>query len=321
MVKYSEDLWDGFEHLSVKTDQGLTVIKDITDFIKKRAALEADYGKRLQDLCKTVPGSGLFSKQAPIEKEAKTLRGAFLAWQEEGTKIAYHHIEFSNKINNDIVKPLEAFVKSKEPERRKTVAEGQKRTAAYTTAKTNVDKAKAAYIAASKEAEAATEAHEKVKADLEAAPEAKKKQLGENEKRVQQRTTQLTDKAKAAEAAYQKAVDTANEVSKETYGTHLPPVIEALQQLEEERYTASKAVIEAFHREFRVLPDQLIQRADELSKALEALDVEADLVEYAEAHKSATSEPEIFKFVPFKEPAAATEDKKDDEEKKTNIDL
>jgi len=303
-VKFSTDLWDGFDHLSAKTEVGLTVLKDVTEFIKKRAILEVEYGKKLQELCKTVPGSGMFSKTAPIDKELKTLKVALLSWQEEGTKIANHHIEFSNKINTEVVKPLEAFVKAKEPERKKQIAEGQKRTQAYQAAKANLDKAKNAYLAAMKEAEAATEVHEKTKTELEAAPDAKKKQLADKEKRDGQRATQLNEKAKAAEAAYQKAVDSANDASKETFGTHLPPVIDALQQLEEERYAQAKTVLEAFYKEFRSLPDSLIERAEELSKALEALDADADLVEYAEAHKSEKTEPEVFKFVPYKEPVA-----------------
>ena len=47
------------------------MLKDVTEFIKKRAVLEAEYAKKLQELCKTVPGSGLFSKTAPIDKESK----------------------------------------------------------------------------------------------------------------------------------------------------------------------------------------------------------------------------------------------------------
>lgn len=62
-----------------------------------------------------------------------------------------------------------------------------------------------------------------------------------------------------------------NELSKETFATHLPPVIDALQTLEEERYALAKQVLEAFQKEFRALPDLLIERAEDLSKALEAL--------------------------------------------------
>jgi len=325
MVKFSSDLWDGFEHISAKTELGLTVLKDVTEFIKKRAQLEAEYAKKLQELSKVVPGSGLFSKSAPIDKESKTLKAALLSWQEESAKIAGHHLEFANKINNDIVKPLENFIKTKEPERKKAIAEGQKRTKVYLDAKANLEKAKEAYVRTMKEAEQATEAHEKAKAELENGPEAKKKQLGENEKRASQKATQLTEKGKAAEAAYQKAVDTANEVAKETFTTHLPPIIDSLQQLEEERYAQAKAVLESFHGGFKALPEQLMERAEELSKVLESLDVEADLSDFVQEKKGTASEPEPFKFVPFKEPAvtstSTSEETKDDTEKTEGSEL
>ena len=50
------------------------MVKDISDFLKKRATLEAEYAKNLAALCKGVPGSsgGLFSKgPAAVEKETK----------------------------------------------------------------------------------------------------------------------------------------------------------------------------------------------------------------------------------------------------------
>jgi len=295
----------------------------VTEFIKKRVALEAEYAKKLQELCKAVPGSGLFSKSAPIDKESKTLKAAFLSWQEEGAKIAVHHLDFANKVNTDIVKPLETFIKTKEPERKKSIVEGQKRLKVYIDAKGNLDKSKDVYLKTMKEAEQATEAHEKAKTDLENGSEAKKKQLGDNEKRAGQKATQLTEKGKATETAYQKAVDTANDVAKETFGTHLPPVLDALQALEEERYNQSKFVLELFHKEFRALPDQLIERADELAKALEALSVETDLEEFVNEKKGPNTEPEVFRFVSYKEPATSstttTSEETLEEEKKDEL--
>lgn len=46
-------------------------MKDVIEFIRKRVALETEYAKKLQELSKTVPGSGMFSKTAPIDKESK----------------------------------------------------------------------------------------------------------------------------------------------------------------------------------------------------------------------------------------------------------
>lgn len=58
----------------------MKVLKDVTEFIKKRAVLEAEYAKKLQELCKTVPGSGMFSKSAPIDKESKYER-EWVVWE------------------------------------------------------------------------------------------------------------------------------------------------------------------------------------------------------------------------------------------------
>jgi len=253
-----------------------------------------------------VPGSGVFSKSAPIDKESKTLKAAFLSLQEEGVKAATHHLEFATKITNDVVKPLENFHKTKETERKKAIAEGQKRTKAHLDAKANHDKAQDTYKRSMKEAEQATEAHEKAKTEHDSGPEAKKKQLADNEKRAAQKAIQLTEKSKAAEAAYQKAVETVNEVVKENFSTHLPPVLDALQQLEEDRYAMSKAVLESYQKEFRALPDLLIERAEAIATVIAALDLDADLTEFADAKKGPNSEPEEVKFVPYKEPPAGS---------------
>ncbi len=81
----------------------------------------------------------------------------------------------------------------------------------------------------------------------------------------------MVEKGKQAETAYQKAVDVVNDMSKDVFGTQLPPIIDGLQQLEEDRYAQAKTCLETFHKEFRALPDSLIERAEDLLKALEAL--------------------------------------------------
>jgi len=303
MVKVSEELWDGFDHVSVKTEKGLQVTRDITDFLKKRAELEQDYAKKLAALCKTAPGAGFLSKDTLVEKETKTLKAALLSIQEEGLKTSNHHQDFATKITNDVVKPLETFIKAKDVERKKVVADGQKRIKTLADSKSAADKAKEAYLKASKEAEAATEAHEKAQKDLNGAPDNKKFQ--EAEKRAQQKVGPLTEKAKTAEQAYQKAVEAANETITKTYGEHLPPILDSLQTLEEERYTTLKNVLQEYHTGQKAVPQGLDERCADIEKAIGNLDTDADLSEFVEAHKSAVTEPELVKFVPYKEPKDA----------------
>jgi hypothetical protein len=302
MVKFSTDLWDGFDICSAKTEQGLQVAKDIIEFLKKRAELEQEYAKKLATLCKSPPGSsGFFGGKGPtpVEKETKTLKAALLCIQEEGARISTHHLEYSNKLQNDVIKPLEAFVKAKDPERRKVVTEGQKRVKALNDAKATADKSKDAYQRAMKEAEAAAEAHAKAQKDLQGASDNKRFQ--EAEKRASQRVGPLTDKAKQAEATYQKSVEQANELQRSTYQEHLPPIMDTMQQLEEERFAALRSALQEYLSGQRAIPGCLEERCNEMDRHISAIDHESDLLEFCDSHRSDSSEPDPIPFVPYKD--------------------
>lgn len=59
----------GFNSIEIKTTLGLQEVKDISDYLKRRAAIEAEYAKKLTDLYKEKPGSGFFTKEPAILKE------------------------------------------------------------------------------------------------------------------------------------------------------------------------------------------------------------------------------------------------------------
>jgi hypothetical protein len=302
-------LWDGFDAINARSDQGIQVVKDIAEFLKKRAQLEAEYAKNLAALCKAAPGSaggGLFGKSGPaaIEKETKTLKAALLSIQEEGSRAATGHQEFANKVLNDVVKPLETFLKNKEADKKKFTTDGQKRVKALQEAKAAVDKAKDVYLKTSKEAETATEAHDKAKKDLEGTPDNKKHQ--EAEKRAAQKAAPLNEKAKSLETAYQKSVETANDLIVKTYGEYLPPLIDSFQALEEERYSQLRTVLQEYVAAQRLVPENLQERVQDIDKNVTAIDVEGDLTEFVDAHRSPTTEPAKLVFTPYKEPAGSS---------------
>jgi len=196
------------------------------------------------------------------------------------------------------------FLKSKDAERKKVTTEGAKRVRSVHEAKVAVDKTKEAYHKVSKEAEAATEAHEKAKADLNTSPTDKK--IVEAEKRAAQKVGPLNEKLKAAEAAYHKAVESANEVIAKTFSDHLPPLIDSLQQLEEERYKHLNEALKEFLAGQRAVPTNLEERCQEIEKHTSSIDIEADLSEFVESHRSSATEPEKYKFIGYKDHAVTS---------------
>jgi len=304
MVKFSKDLWDSFEAIAAKTDVGTAATKDLVDFLSKRAKIEADYAKSLAELCKKPSGGGLFSKGDPLEKEAKTIKAVIVSLREEGAHTATSHQEFSAKIVTDVVKPLEGFLKSKDNERKKSIQEGQKRLKAQADAKNAHDRAKESYTKAGKESDAASEAHEKAQKDLFADPENKK--LKENEKKAATKVQPAGDKLKAAEGAYQKAVDSVNDVQAKTFTEYLPPILDFLQQYEEDRFAVLRQVLGDFLRHQKSVPDQINGFALEIAKQIDSLDLGGDLDEFVTANAKDKSEPVAYTFANYKEEASGS---------------
>jgi len=302
MVKFSKDLWDSFDAISNKTEISTSVSKDLVEFLSKRAKIEADYAKSLSELCKK-PAGGLFAKGDSVEKEAKSIKAVILSLREEGLHAATAHQEFSAKIITEVVKPLEGFLKSKDNERRKVLQDGQKRLKAQADAKALHDRAKDTYSKAGKESDNASEAHEKAQKDLFA--DAENKKLKENEKRAAQKVQPSADKLKSAEAAYQKAVDGVNDIQAKTFTEHLPPILDFLQQFEEDRFAVLRQILSDFLRLQKAVPDQENNFALELAKQVDALDLEGDLDEFVKAHAKDSSEPAPYTFIGYKETDAS----------------
>jgi len=292
------------------------VVKDITDFLKKRAEIESAYARSLAALCKTVPGvgGGLFggsNKSAPVERENKTLKAALLSLQEEGLKASNAHQEFTNKIVSEVLKPLDTFIKTKELERKKFQLEGQKRLKALADAKSQAEKAREAFQRATKELEAANKEHEKAKNDLVLGPDNKR--LQETEKRIAGKIPAIADKVKASETAYLKAVEATNEVITKSYSEHIPPLIDGLQQLETDRYSLLQTVLQEFVTLQRTIPSNLEERCQELDKRFSEVDVEADFNDFIETHKATAKEPELVKPIGVKETPKEEEKEKEKE--------
>jgi len=301
MTKFSKDLWDSFDAVAAKTETSASVAAQLVEFLSKRAKIEADYAKNLSELSKKPwPSGGLFGGKGDIvDKEAKSIKGVILSLREEGAHIAAAHQEFSAKILSEVVRPVEGFLKSKENDRKKNIAEAQKRLKVQVDAKQSHDRAKDVYSKAGKDSDIASEAHEKAQKDLFA--DADNKKLKENEKKAAQKVQPTADKLKAAEAAYQKAVDQVNDIQAKTFTEHLPPILDFLQQFEEDRFAVLRQILADALRLQKEVPEKISGYTLEIAKQVDGLDLEGDLDEFVKANAKDKTEPTPYIFVGYKD--------------------
>lgn len=283
---YSTELMDYFEAVNARLENGLQVCRDVSAFYKKKAALEETYAKGLIELCKQVPSAGglggLFARGPPaLDKEGATLRGAILSVQEETGKIATKHLDFANKINTDVCAPLELFIKSKEAEKKKLVADAQRYLKNYKDTQAAAVRARDNYHKLSKEFETAKD--ELLKLDSAAASDPKKKPQVD---KAAARVTDLENRLDAAIKAYQEAITKANETQATYFSTELPTVLSQLQEMDESRFATLSSAVQCYYIHQGTISAFIDEKSKDMSKHLDAANSDADLKDFIDKTKA-----------------------------------
>jgi len=297
-IKYSVELLEGFEVLAHKTDTGIQVCKDISEFYKKRAGIEEKYAKDLQNLYKSLPGASFLTKEPAITKETKTLKEALLSVQEKGNKLTEAHLELSTKIQNDICKVLDLWIKAKDPERKKIIADGAKNLKTLHELKANVPKAKDAYERIMRDADVAKEQLMKCEKDQVNQPDNKR--LDPLTRKASQKHIDLVEKAKSLDAAYQGAVKKVNEELNACRKEKMPDILEQFQKWDEDHWNTLISAVRSYKSIEEDLPTAIQTQCEEIYEVVEAASIEDDFKEFIAAHKQATENEAEIVYTPFK---------------------
>jgi len=309
--KWSEELLGAFTAISTKTEAGLQVVKDIAEFYRARAKIEDQYAKAMAALYKSPPGAGFFTKEPAITKEHRTLKEAILGVLERGLKSSEAHQDFANKINNEICKNLDGWVRAKTNDRLKAIGEGQKHVKTVSDAKAAVNRNRAEYERLMKEMDVAREQLLKAEKDEQTAPDNKR--LPPITKKATEKWLQLKIKAKAAEISYQEAVKKANEEVESHNGEKMPIVFENLQTWEEDRWNVLLNSVKSYKVAQEAVPVVIDAQAKELVSNYEAADIEADFREFINSNKKEDIPlDDGLEFIAYKSKFADEEEKKEE---------
>jgi len=311
--KWSEELLGSFTTVVSKTEAGLQIVKDIAEFYRARARLEDEYAKKLATLCKTPPGAGFFTKEPAVTKEHRTLKESLLGVLEKGTKVSEAHQEFANKINTEICKNLDTWIKNKTNDRLKITGEGQKHVKTVADAKASVIRNKSEYERLMKETDVIKEQLLKAEKDEKASPDNKK--LPPITKRASERWSQAKEKSKTQESSYQASVKKGNEELEVYRSEKMPSVLENLQKWEEERWNVLLSSVRTFKTIQEAVPVVIDAQTKELVNNYEAADIEADFREFINSNKKEEIplNEDNLEFIQFKSKFGDDEEEKKEE--------
>lgn len=295
--KFSQELVYNFNNLVARSELSFQIIKDVCEFLKKRAEIEAEYAKKLNQHYKTLPGAGVFVKEPPFVKETKTLKDALQGISDKGIQVSDQHLEVSNKIMNDICKVLDTWMKTKDPERKKIIGEGQKLLKSLADAKSNVQKNRANYEKLWKDSDIAKDGLLKSEKDQVNQPENKK--LEAITKKASENYNSALTKAKASDSAYRTSVDKTNEELNSFSTDKMPALLEQFQQLEQDRWNTLLGIVKSFKSIQESLPTVIQKEVDELQTVIDSANFENDIAELITSAKKEKDEDKL-EFVAFK---------------------
>ena len=291
----SKELWDGFDKICARIDTQVTASHDYLAIITRRARAEQEFGRVLFESTKVIPGN---PRGPAVKKLEASLQDAFLNVSECQNKVGERHIEVAKKLSEETIKPLEACLRKVEAEKRKVMAEGDRKQKAFQDAQLAAKRYHDAAERAGKEADTAHAAYTKAKSDANAIPDNKK--LAALVPRAEGVMKKAVERVKQVDEGYKKAVDTANDLQKKLYEEDMPKYIGELETLLSELYETTGKAMEAYGKAFEGLPEEVIAESVMVTEGFTTeLSKESDMEEFVKANKSEETAPKPIEYTSF----------------------
>jgi len=289
-LSFAKELWDGFDAISIRTEEGLASYEEIYSFFKKSAALCDEFGKSLIRLCKSSSTLS-FSKRVKtsgvtINVKQGTIGEAFEGIKQKFLDLGQKHSDLSDLVGADICRPIKDFIKDNSEKRRQLVVEGQNFT---------------------KDLQNAYSVHEKTlsnrnkfkkttyKAKLEL-DEAEKKGKAEKIAKKKIKHDQDKEKSEQAELQYKEAVKELDFHQTKWLSDAMPRILTELQSIEEKRLFIYKNTMISLSGFFEGLPQFFTNCGNTIHQLSNAINPTADLQTFIDENRTDDVPPPQIKY-------------------------
>lgn len=138
-LSYADHLWDQFQIVVKRHQEGRQFSEEVAGFINKRAMLEKEYASKLQKLIKSTS----------IEETA-TLGTAWTALRSETERLAQWHDQFADRLQAEVKEPLLEMKEDQRKQAKTLIDQGTKVLKELEAQTDKRDKARSAFERARK---------------------------------------------------------------------------------------------------------------------------------------------------------------------------
>ncbi|KAI9255239.1 Rho GTPase activation protein [Phascolomyces articulosus] len=292
------DLDNGFQCLLDKVKHDMQASKDAMLFLRKRAAIEEEYGKQMVKLAQSMSDS--FDKAHP---RSGTYGDAWTAFLKVHETIGEQRLRFSSDVT-EVADDLQLLVKDTEKGRKQVKDVGSKHEKQLTDADLTLEKCKQKYEMHSEEWERAI--LQKNNDPLH----VPKKGLFKNNKtqaQLNKMEEEARVKATMADQNYRQQLQQTNASRQEYFQAHLPKILSSLKDVGDECSVALRYQLAryAYIFEQALTADGLALDNDDglgLRSLTEKIDKDADLADFIKSYSSRGNSRTYNKSdIPYKE--------------------
>ncbi|GAM23067.1 hypothetical protein SAMD00019534_062420 [Acytostelium subglobosum LB1] len=275
---FSEDLWDKFDGVVKKVDNGKAFTNVVSKFLAKQQQIESVYAKSMVKLCK--------DKTYAPDMEIGSLRDAWQVYRDQLEIAANQHEEFSQRIETLINNSINAYLTESKKQRKALILAGEKLSKDLKTSESNESKAKVNYEKLKKKQEEANE-------------ELAKQPPGAKEQKARKNLETATKSADKADMEYKDSVKQLQQQQQKFYHDEMPRILDDLQRFEVDRIDRSKDWLMDVVVGSEQMPPKVMAANENIRRSFESIDRDRDIQSFIMEKMSGAHKPSETQYEPY----------------------
>ncbi|PRP74792.1 N-acetyltransferase 5 [Planoprotostelium fungivorum] len=286
-VRFSTELWDGFDALCRQTAEDINFLREVFKFVKKRQLIEEEYADKMSKLNSKNPDV------QPLGTLSKTWTGIT---NHLGSMTDIHN-SAAIQMTEKVADALAALIKDTEMRRKQVVDRGTELNGEYKTNVEYLKKCKAAYDKAMREAAAVAQQIETMK--QEAMPN--RTAIAKNEKELQSKN----EFASQLEDVYRRRITFTNYWMDIYYNEKMPAIMKDFERLETVMMQMFKAYLKRYANVVQDMQSPTDIAIKTLAESIDQIDASINIDIICRQNKTKAERPPLCEFEPYVVQSAA----------------
>jgi hypothetical protein len=273
-----DELWNGFEVVAKKAEDGEKFSKEVAKFLKKLHEIEEAYSTSLLKLVRNLDLNG----------ESGTTNECWATVKNEYEAVANTHSQFAQKVLAEVHDPFSKQTTEDRKGRALTIANGRKLTKDLLHAQDEMIKERKDYIKM-------RQMEDKTKEELQKAQQANSSSVP----KVQKKLEETTKKADKSDTDYSHSVNNLKAVQDRFYDNEMPAILKQMESHENSRLSQTKDVFNKLVNFAENIGPAVSEAVRRINTKANAVDINNDLRAFVTVNKPSGYPPPRVQYAAY----------------------